>query len=718
MHHSSWISVISLCAYSSLLVHCGGSDRAGTSNADAGGSSPSSNVGGAGGGSSNSTGGTGQNPAGAVVLVTGSSDKSGFNDGAGALGLLVDPSDLVSDGTHLYILEGYQGNRVRSLEMSSGLITTIAGSGDEACEDGVGSAAKFNNPDSFTLDPLHENLYVADKCGIRKVVVATGQVSTFAASTLLKGSGIGDGSALGSAIALAFDSTGSHLYVADGSAHQIRVIDLGTSQMSTVAGSVTEGWQDGVGSAATLCYPKSLAIDPTDTKLYFADTCDFDLVRVVDLASHEVATVAGSATMLNFDDGVGASAGFSDLRSITIDSTGSNLYTSEANRCIVRKVEIGSATVTTIVGKASDCSLTNAKGTSARLNFPIGLAVVGNSLYIADSGNEEVRKFALDTNEVTTCAGDKNPATFNDPVNAASDGTYLYVVDKNNNAIRKVSMDSGYTTTLAGTGAWGALNGAASSANFNFPSGIAHSGSRLYVADAANHEIRTIDLLTNQVTTLAGSQGNKGATDGAGTAALFNAPQGLVADPKGENLYVTDQSNHEIRKIVITTGQVTTFAGAPESGFIDGVGTAARFNMPANIAVDAKGTTLYVTDASNDAIRQIDIASVKVTTIAGSPTVGNTDGIGAAARFDTPWGIVTDGSSLYVADAANGIIRKIDLATSAVSLLCGRRLFDYEDGTCAKALFQMPAGLALDATATWLYVCESAENQIRRVRLK
>jgi DNA-binding beta-propeller fold protein YncE len=154
------------------------------------------------------------------------------------------------------------------------------------------------------------------------------------------------------------------------------------------------------------------------------------------------------------------------------------------------------------------------------------------------------------------------------------------------------------------------------------------------------------------------------------------------------------------------------------SGFTVGVESAARFNMPANIAVDSASTSLHVTDASNNAVRKIDIASATVTTVAGDTTAGNKDGIGENARFDTPWGIVTDGTNAYVADAANRIIRKFKLASSTVSVQCGRRLFEYEDGTCAKALFNAPAGLSLDATSSTLYVCDSINNQIRAVRLK
>lgn len=723
MHHSSSFCSLCLCACAALLVHCGGSDQPGSTSVGTAGSSSFAGTGGSRanvGGAGYSTGGAGQSSPGEVVLFTGLADSRGLQDGPGALGVFTNPVDVVSDGSHLYILEGYESNRVRALDMATGAMRTLAGSGVEGSQDGVGKAATFYDPVDLTIDPSHQNLYVADARGIRKVVIATGEVSTFAKFSSLQGTGAGDGTTLASAEALAMDSSGQHLYVADALAHQIRVFDMATGQMSTLAGSLTQGSTDGVGSDATLCGPFSFALDPTDTRLYFADQCHFDVIRVLDIPSRQVTSIVGSATYLNFDDGVGAGAGFNSLRAIALDADGTHLYSTEATgtRHQVRQIDLASKTVTTIAGSNLASGSKDDEGINARFDFPLGLTVVNRGLYIADSGNREIRKMDLETRQVTTYAGALQPATMNDPVSAVTDGTFLYVVDKDNNAIRKVSIATSYTTTLAGTGAFGSLDGPGKTATFNFPSGIALAGSQLFVADTSNQVIRAIDLGTTAVTTLAGTVGKKGATDGIGTAASFNAPQGLVADPSGQSLYVTDQFNHQIRKIVIATGQVSTLVGAPESGLVDGVGAAARFNMPANITVDAKGTALYVTDASNNAIRKIDIASARVTTLAGSPTAGKSNGIGTAAHFDTPWGIVTDGPNLYVADAANGLIRKVELATSAVSIQCGRTLFEYEDGTCAKALFQTPAGLALDATASWLYVCESGFNQIRAVSLK
>ena len=156
-------------------------------------------------------------------------------------------------------------------------------------------------------------------------------------------------------------------------------------------------------------------------------------------------------------------------------------------------------------------------------------------------------------------------------------------------------------TTLAGTVDNGSANGTGTSASFNYPSGITTDGTNLYVADSSNHLIRKIVISTGAVTTLAGT-GSSGSANGTGTSASFNSPYGITTD--GTNLYVADYGNHLIRKIVISTGVVTTVAGTGSSGSANGTGTSASFYYPVPITTD--GTNLYVGDYGNSVIRQIE----------------------------------------------------------------------------------------------------------------
>jgi sugar lactone lactonase YvrE len=143
------------------------------------------------------------------------------------------------------------------------------------------------------------------------------------------------------------------------------------------------------------------------------------------------------------------------------------------------------------------------------------------------------------------------------------------------------------------------------------------------------------------------------------TNASFSNPAGIICDGTGTNLYVTDFNANLIRKVVVATGAVSTLAGSTTFyGSADGIGSAACFFNPYGITL--RGTSLYVSDSSNDTIRKIVVATGTVTTVAGSAGIaGSADGGGAAARFSTPVGISTDGTNLYVGDAVNMTIRKI-----------------------------------------------------------
>ncbi len=151
---------------------------------------------------------------------------------------------------------------------------------------------------------------------------------------------------------------------------------------------------------------------------------------------------------------------------------------------------------------------------------------------------------------------------------------------------------------------------------------------------------------------LAGDIGGFGNEDGTGAAARFDYPLDVAVDSFG-NVYVADQGNHTIRKVT-AAGVVTTLAGtAGMSGSTDGTGAAARFDNPIGVAVDSSGN-VYVADHDNHTIRKVTAAGM-VTTLAGTAGMsGSTDGTGAAARFDHPWGMAVDSSgNVYVADQAN-----------------------------------------------------------------
>ena len=319
-------------------------------------------------------------------------------------------------------------------------------------------------------------------------------------------------------------------------------------------------------------------------------------------------------------------------------------------------------TVTTLAGTTTAGS-TNGTGTAARFSAPSGTATyLDGNLYIADTTNNMIRKIVVSTGVVTTVAGSTTSgsangvgtaASFNAPTGITTDGTNLYIADTSNNMIRQIVISTGTVTTLAGSTTAGTTNSTGPAARFRGPTGLATDGISLYVADKGNNRIRKVVISTGVVTTLAGAAA--GSANGTGTAATFSGPSGITTD--GTNLYVADTTNNMIRKIVISSAVVTTLAGSTTAGSTNGTGTAARFSGLTGIATDQ--TNLYVADKTNNMIRQVVISTGVVTTLAGATTAGSTNGTGTAARFSGPYGVATDGLNVYVADTTNNMIRRI-----------------------------------------------------------
>jgi hypothetical protein len=227
------------------------------------------------------------------------------------------------------------------------------------------------------------------------------------------------------------------------------------------------------------------------------------------------------------------------------------------------------------------------------------------------------------------------------------------------NGIVAIDPATGGSRFLAG-GTPGSTNGLPKEARFSGTAGIAsdpRSGA-FFVSEACRNRIREVDA-RGETVTLAGS-GAAGHEDGMRLEASFNDPHGLAYCPSANVLYVADTGNNEIRAIDIK-GKVSTLGGSPQAGFIDGTGSAARFDHPTGIACDDVGN-VYVADSQNNAVRKVTPAGV-VTTVAGVKDAGTADGVGAAARFSTPGDLTYDPAEnvLFVVDWGSNNIRKVTL---------------------------------------------------------
>ena len=298
-------------------------------------------------------------------------------------------------------------------------------------------------------------------------------------------------------------------------------------------------------------------------------------------------------------------------------------------------------------------------------------------------------------------------ATFYHPFGLELDSSgNLYVADTGKHKIR-IIYSNGTVSTYAGTGAYGSLDGPASSATFVHPQYIKlDPHGNLYVADTGNNKIRII-YSNGTVSTYAGT-GAYGSLDGPALNATFYRPFGLELDSSG-NLYVTDTVNHKIR-IIYSNGTVSTYAGTGASGSLDGPALNATFNHPIGLELDSSGN-LYVADRDKHKIRII-YSNGTVSTYAGTGAYGSLDGPALNATFSNPLGLELDSSgNLYVADRGKHKIRII-YSNGTVSTFAGTGVGGSLDGPALNATFYHPRGLELDSSGN-LYV--SALTNIRKI---
>jgi sugar lactone lactonase YvrE len=320
-----------------------------------------------------------------------------------------------------------------------------------------------------------------------------------------------------------------------------------------------------------------------------------------------VSTFAGSGSQ-GSANGTGTAASFNLPFGGEVDSDG-NIYIADMANHLIRKIT-PSGVVTTFAGSGSPGS-TDGSGTSASFNEPTGIAIdATNNLYVADSKNHKIRKITP-FGVVSTFAGTgikgyldgtSTSSNFDLPYDLVFDASgNLFVVEYEGCKIRKITP-SGTVSRLAGSGAGGSADGTGSAATFSYPLAITIDPfGNLYVADSDLYKIRKVTS-TGVVTSIAGALGSAGDADGPGSSARFNTPAGLASDIAG-NIYVADVGNHKIRKIS-TTGIVTSVAGAGTSGNQNGLGTTAKFNGPVGLFFGGNNS-LYVTDMSNHSIRKI-----------------------------------------------------------------------------------------------------------------
>ncbi len=315
-------------------------------------------------------------------------------------------------------------------------------------------------------------------------------------------------------------------------------------------------------------------------------------------------------------------------------------------------------------------------------------------------------------------SGDGGPATaaaLYYPYSVTGDGAgNIYIADASNNRIREINT-SGVITTIAGSSSsgFGGDGGPATAASLNGPVGICFDpAGNMYIADQVNQRVRKINT-TGIISTFAGSGTSGFSGDGgAATAARLYLPTAVIADASG-NVYIADQFNYRVR-VVNSSGIITTFAGT--SGGFSGDGgpaTAAQMNLPCGMAFDGSGN-MYITDYSNHRIRKVNPSGI-ITTIAGSTAGFSGDGGPAsAAQLNNPWGIATDVSNnIYITDFSDHRIRKINTA-GIINTITGLGFagFSGDGGISTLAAVNNPSGVYVNSAGV-VYLCDTHNNRIR-----
>lgn len=486
---------------------------------------------------------------------------------------------------------------------------------------------------------------------------------------------------------------------------------------ATIAGMGSRGAVDGTGSSARFSQPRGPAADAAGN-VYVADSMNHTIRRVT--PAGVVTTYAGAAGVNSQVDGALSAARFSNPYAVIAAPNG-DLYVLQYSA--VRKISGGN--VTTLAGSTTS-GTQDGTGTAARfLSLSRGVIDAAGNLYVADESNHAIRKITP-AGVVTTFAGTLGSNGYADGAPGVgrlssprgivmlADGSFV-VADTNNSALRKIDA-AGNLTTIVGapppTSFSGALDGVGTAARLSNPNDVAvDSTGNLYVMDGS-YVVRRVDTSLN-VTTMAGSPWNSGSTDSlTGSSARFsNYTRGIVW--AGDRLVITDTNSNTLRTVGLA-GDVSTLAGIPP-GYADGTGTAARFNQPDGIVIDANGD-LIVSDTANRVLRKITPAGV-VTTLAGSPTApwSMTDGSGTAATFLAPRGLARHPSTgeIYVFD--NGSIRKVAPNGTVTTVVgSGNGSTGSADGGPTVARFNSSGYLAFAPNGD-LYVADQWNNTIRKV---
>ncbi|HXN64110.1 MAG TPA: choice-of-anchor D domain-containing protein [Candidatus Acidoferrales bacterium] len=619
----------------------------------------------------------------------------------------------------------------RVYKISGGTLTVFAGNGvmGYSGDGGLASNAELSLPSGLAVDSSGDvYIALAGSNVVREVVASTGDIKTVAGNGTAGYTGDGGSptnAELKAPQGLALDSAGD-LFIADTGNNVIREVPSSGATIQTVAGNGTAGYA-GDGAAATgaeLSAPVSVFVDPSGN-LFIADRGN-NVIREVVAATKAIKTVAGNGTAgASGDGGAATQAELNAPSGVALDGAG-NIYISDTNNNIVRKVTVANGNIQTIAGNGiGGYSGDGGAAIYAELNAPKGLYVDSSgNVFIADSANSLIRELVAVNGTIHSFAGNgtlglsgdgSSPidASLNLPTGVALDGVGdIYIADSKNNVIREVVKSTGIIQTAAGrtSGSGGNGNGA-TSAPLNDPTGVfVDPAGNLFIADTGNNVIREVVAATGNIQTI--STG----------AVTLSSPTGVFVDGMGD-IFIADTGNNVIREIPGTgpnAGQIKTVAGNGTAGYSGdgGAATQAELHSPESVAVDGLGD-IFIADTGNNVVREVVASSGNIKTVAGNGTAGYTGNGGAAtsAELNQPAGVLLDASGdVFIADTGNSVIREVAVSTGNIQTVAGNGTanFSGDGGPATQASLNMPAGIAF-STQGDLYIADTANDRIREV---
>jgi trimeric autotransporter adhesin len=635
------------------------------------------------------------------VITTIAGGKLGFSgDGDQAINAGLEPRSVAVDKTGNLFIADFGNNRIRYVDGRTGIISTIAGNGikEYSGDGGPARNAGLDNPFNIEFD-RKGNLFILERSNrIRFVDAATGIITTVAGNG--EDGFEGDGgpaidASFSNPLDIALDKAGN-IFIADEGNNRIRRVDARTGFINTVAGNGDFGFSGDGGQAinANLYQPLRVALDKAGN-LYIADNFNHR-IRRVDAATGIINTVAGNGCNIfnpcdDNDGGPALRASLFFFAGLALDKADNIFiasYKTDDHSIIrgldhIRRVDGRTGTINTVAGQISYTEKTNGDNgfaTSAKLNSPFAAAMdrEGN-LFIADTFNHRIRRVDAKTGIITTVAGNGKEGFSGDGEIATGAGLSLpqdvvvdeagnlFIADTRNNRIRKVEAATGIIRTVAGDGfkdidgkgRFSGDNGPAVKASLDYPRSIAiDEAGNLYIADTLNRRIRKVDASTGIITTVAGGGDLTGESITA-TAADLGTLAAVAIDKTG-NLFIVDSYYDVVEKVDAITGILTVVAGSGDYNFSGDGGPAAKAGIgPFDVAVDGKGN-LFIADNLHNRIRKVDASTGIINTVAGSWMdffIGD-GGPAVIAGLFHPVGVAIDREgNLLIADSGNNAIR-------------------------------------------------------------